>query len=241
MITFNRDTEIIKKKIGADFKILIKSSSNDYLEKLKNELAIGFKNYYDELNKKVGEELLAQESQQKDMHDKIDKYEKKLQETVAKVEKRNSHKARIIESLCSMKRKTLIFRFLSNYKNEKRNKIYLKNVVYKIYSEKLRRKGLYLIKKYSFLEKTNAYEQKVKEKTEIDLRNVEESLQKQKENLLSLIYKAEEKLKYENKKKVQTKLELDKIVLKGVSALNMKALMLSQNSLNGKEYILKYY
>ena len=53
--------------------------------------------------------------------------------------------------------------------------------------------------------------------------------------LVQLIYKAEEKLKHENRKKVQTKLQLDQIVLRGISALNMKALALSQNSLNGMD------
>jgi endo-alpha-1,4-polygalactosaminidase (GH114 family) len=127
----------------------------------------------------------------------------------------------------------MIFRFLSNFNNWKKNNKKLKNLTNKIYQIKLKKKGLYIIKRFAILEKTNAFEIKIKEKTENHLKNIEDALREQKNNLLILIQKAEEKLKYENKKKIQTKLELDKIVLKGVSALNMKALLLSQNSLNG--------
>lgn len=204
------------------------------MEKLKNEITAGMKTYYEELNKKVGEELMSQEAQQKDLHDKIESYEKKIAATQTKVEKRNNFKLKIIEKLGALRRKSLLFRFLLNYQTERINHKKKKVLITKIYNEKLKRKTLYTIKKFTFLEKTNAYEIKMKEKTEKDLKTFEETMIKQKENLLALIYKAEEKLKHENKKKVQTKLELDKIVLKGVSALNMKALLLSQNSLNGK-------
>ena len=52
-------------------------------------------------------------------------------------------------------------------------------------------------------------------------------------NLNELIKKAEEKLRHENKKKIQTKLKLDQMVLRGVSAMNLEALKLAQNSLQG--------
>ena len=90
------------------------------------------------------------------------------------------------------------------------------------------------LKKFSFLQKSQAYETKIKDKIENDIKQYEESLKKQKEELMNLILKAEEKLKHENRKKVQTRLKLDQIVLRSVSALNMQALSLSQNSLNGK-------
>ena len=54
---------------------------------------------------------------------------------------------------------------------------------------------------------------------------------KQKEDMWNLIAKAEEKLKHENRKKVQVKLMLDQMVLRGISALNLQAMSLSQNSL----------
>ena len=53
----------------------------------------------------------------------------------------------------------------------------------------------------------------------------------------NLISKAQEKLKHENRKKVQVKLMLDQMVLRGVSALNLQAMALSQNSLQGIYFI----
>lgn len=49
------------------------------MEKLKNELENGFKEYYEELNKKVTDELSHQETQQQDIHNKMGKYEKKIE------------------------------------------------------------------------------------------------------------------------------------------------------------------
>ena len=66
-----KDVDILKRQIGGEYKILIKQSSNDYLTKLKSELMNGFKTYFDELNTKIANELQAQETQQKELHDKI--------------------------------------------------------------------------------------------------------------------------------------------------------------------------
>lgn len=62
-------------------------------------------------------------------------------------------------------------------------------------------------------------------------------MNKKEEELLKLIENAQEKLMHENRKKIQVKLALDQMVLRGVSALNMQAITLSQNSLNSKELI----
>lgn len=235
-----RDTDIIKKKIGADFKNFIKTCSIDYMEKLKMELNSGFQAYYDELNNKVSEELMAQESQQKDMHDKIDTYDRRVCDLDAVIEKRKAYKLAALEKLITTRTKASLFRFLINFRINKVNNQKKKNVVQKFYITKIKRKCLELIKKVSFLEMTNAFEEKIKIKTENDLREMEEGLIKQKENLFAMIFKAEEKLKHENRRKVQTKLQLDQIVLRGISALNMNALSLAQNSLNGMINFLFY-
>jgi hypothetical protein len=77
------------------------------------------------------------------------------------------------------------------------------------------------------------YDLQVKTNIEKDLKTYEDTQIKEKEGILQLIYQAEEKLKHENRKKVQTKLLLDQIVLRGVSAMNIQALTLSNNSLKG--------
>ena len=45
----------------------------------------GFKEYYDDLNKKTVEEFQKQEKQQKDINDKLDKYETKIKTISNKV------------------------------------------------------------------------------------------------------------------------------------------------------------
>ena len=85
-----KDVDILKRQIGGEFKSLIKSSSNEYLTKLKSELMKGFKTYFDELNTKIANELQAQETQQKDLHDKISEKENKLQTVKEIVQKRKT-------------------------------------------------------------------------------------------------------------------------------------------------------
>ena len=72
-----KDVTILQAKIGGDYKTFIKQNSKDYLERLKVELMKGFKVYFDELNTKVNEELMAQETQQKNLHEELENYDKK--------------------------------------------------------------------------------------------------------------------------------------------------------------------
>lgn len=66
-------------------------------------------------------------------------------------------------------------------------------------------------------------------------------MKKKEDELIKLIEKAEEKLLHENRKKIQVKLALDQMVLRGVSALNMQAISLSQNSLNSNNRFFFYF
>ena len=59
--------------------------------------------------------------------------------------------------------------------------------------------------------------------------------------MLNLIKQAEEKLKHENRKKIQVKLMLDQMVLRGISALNLQAMHLSQNSLKGNFFFFNFF
>ena len=102
------------------------------------------------------------------------------------------------------------------------NKILLENKLRKIFK---------VLKSETLFEKTNAYEEKTKVLLQNDIIKMESTFKKQKEDMWNLIAKAEEKLKHENRKKVQVKLMLDQMVLRGISALNLQAMSLSQNSL----------
>ena len=72
-----KDVQILQAKIGGDYKTFIKQHSKDYLERLKVELMKGFKVYFDELNTKINEELMAQETQQKNLHEELENCDKK--------------------------------------------------------------------------------------------------------------------------------------------------------------------
>ena len=87
------------------------------------------------------------------------------------------------------------------------------------------------IKKLSFFKPSKDYDKKLQNIKQNDLQKLNDDHNNQKQQLLLLINQAKEKLKHENRKKVQVKLMLDQMVLRGISALNMQAMKLSQNSL----------
>ena len=116
-----------------------------------------------------------------------------------------------------------------------------KRIVGRIYQNNLLRKTLKAWKQFSFHQSNEHFENKIRERTELELKNYETNLVQQHARIYELIAKAEEKLKLEQKKKIQTKLQLDQVVLRGVSALNIQALKLSQSALNGKEAIIQMF
>ena len=102
------------------------------------------------------------------------------------------------------------------------NKILIRNKKKKIFKA---------LKNLSFFQGSKEYDKKLKNINQIELKKLYENQNNQKQQLLLLISQAKEKLKHENRKKVQVKLMLDQMVLRGISALNMEAMKLSQNSL----------
>jgi hypothetical protein len=225
------DIDTLKKQIGGEYKTFIKTNSKDYLEKLKSELMKGFKTYFDDLNTRVTQELQAQETQQKSIHDKIESKEKKSQDMHNLVSRRKDvdlHE-RIFKNELTLKRKCfLALAQRVMFKKENRKKEALVN---KIMLENKTRKVFKALKNETLFAKTLDYEDKIKLQTQNELNKMADTYQKQKEEMWNLINKAQEKLKHENRKKVQVKLMLDQMVLRGISALNMQAMALSQNSL----------
>ena len=226
-----KDVDILKRQIGGEFKSLIKSSSNEYLTKLKSELMKGFKTYFDELNTKIANELQAQETQQKDLHDKISEKENKLQTVKEIVQKRKTvdfnEKVLKVDTISKIK----AFYGIKQYVMRKKELRKREALINKILLENKLRKIFKVLKSETLFEKTNAYEEKTKVLMQNDIIKMESTFKKQKEDMWNLIAKAEEKLKHENRKKVQVKLMLDQMVLRGISALNLQAMSLSQNSL----------
>ena len=76
MIIEKEKIEISPKAMGKDFKKFIKTNSEDYLERLKNEINKNFKIYYEALNKQIAEEQANQEKQQKELGDQMNEKNK---------------------------------------------------------------------------------------------------------------------------------------------------------------------
>jgi hypothetical protein len=199
---------------------------------LKNVLIAGFKEYYEELNKKAIDELHRQEQQQKQVHDKLDKYTEKINSLTKRKVKSDAFMERIVTSFRDKKKKSIAFMRLCCYHNQKLLSRKVKRMVFEMRTKNLSRKAIKAWKFVSFHESNKNFENKVKEKTELEMKNYQANLVQQQHKIYELIKKAEEKLKLERKKKIETKLQLDQVVLRGVSALNIQALKLSQNSLN---------
>ena len=105
------------------------------------------------------------------------------------------------------------------------------NYINKILIKNKKKKIFRALKNLSFFQGSKDYDKKLKNIKQNDLQKLYEDHNNQKQQLLLLINQAKEKLKHENRKKVQVKLMLDQMVLRGISALNMQAMKLSQNSL----------
>jgi len=240
MLNYNseKDVEILQKKIGGDYKTFIKQNSKDYMEKLKELLSKGMKEYFDELNNKVNEELLVQETQQKGLHDDIAKAEEK-EKNIGDVKYRRNQvllNSKYLKNDILLKRKALNGIY-QNYLREK--EIRNRNAfICKILQENKIRKIFKVLKNDSIFRKNEEYEEKTKEASGTEVQKLEKNLNNQRESMMNLIKQAEEKLKHENRKKIQVKLMLDQMVLRGISALNLQAMHLSQNSLKGKIYLL---
>ena len=239
--------EISPKSLGKDFKKFIKTNSDDYLERLKVEIMKNMKIYYEALNNRILEEQSNQEKQQKELDDQMKEKKKVNDEIYDRLSRRKQillrEKEHKYESDLKLKG------FMSLYKNmiEQKEENKKLNLIYKIMTQNKIKKIFRALKNQSLFQKNKDYEIKLKRNKDIELQKLFEEQNNQKQQLLLLISQAREKLKHENRKKVQVKLMLDQMVLRGISALNLQAMKLSQDSLKDvvgcdykKEIDLKY-
>ena len=188
-----KDVEILQKKIGGDYKTFIKQNSKDYMEKLKELLSKGMKEYFDELNNKVNEELLVQETQQKGLHDDIAKAEEK-EKNIGDVKYRRNQvllNSKYLKNDILLKRKALNGIY-QNYLREK--EIRNRNAfICKILQENKIRKIFKVLKNDSIFRKNEEYEEKTKEASGTEVQKLEKNLNNQRESMMNLIKQAEEK------------------------------------------------
>lgn len=242
-----KDIDISKKQIGSEFKSFIKESSNNYCTNLKTELMKGFKTYFDQLNGKISDECLLQETQQKELMEKIEKAEQKAAKQIQIVARRKNiiynEKLIIVDLYLKLK----VFNMIKEV--TRKNKLMRKkqNTINQILLNNKKRKLFDAFKELALQNKTSSYDERLKNQTHDELSRLQLNFTQQKQEMLALIGKAQEKLKHENRRKIQVKLLLDQMVLRGISALNLQAMDLSHNSLKdivksdySKEIDLKY-
>ena len=206
-----------------------------------------FKIYYEALNKQIAEEQANQEKQQKELGDQMNEKNKINDEIFQRLSRRKQillrEKEHKYESDLKLKG------FMSLYKNmiEQKEENKKLDLINKLIIRNKKKKIFRALKAQSLFQKNKDYELKLKKNKEIELQRLYEEQNNQKQQLLQLISQTREKLKHENRKKIQVKLMLDQMVLRGISALNLQAMKLSQDSLKDvvgcdykKEMDLKY-
>ncbi len=223
--------EVNPKAMGKDFKKFIKTNSDDYLERLKAEIMKNFKIYFEVLNKQITEEQANQEKQQKELDDQMREKQKVSDEIYNRLSRRKQILLR--EKEYKYENGLKLKGFISLYKNmieqKEENKKY--NLISKILLKNKIKKIFRALKNQSLFQNNKEYTLKLQKYKENELQKLINEQNNQKQQLLMLISQAREKLKHENRKKIQVKLMLDQMVLRGISALNLQAMKLSQDSL----------
>ena len=223
--------EVSPKAMGKDFKKFIKTNSDDYLERLKAEIMKNFRIYFEALNQQINEEQSNQEKQQKELDEQMKEKKKENDEIYNRLSRRKQillkEKEHKYENGIKLKG------FISLYKNmieqKEENKKY--NIISKIILRNKIKRIFRALKNQGLFQNNKDYALKLQKYKENELQKLVNDQNNQKQQLLLLISQAREKLKHENRKKIQVKLMLDQMVLRGISALNLQAMKLSQDSL----------
>ena len=102
------------------------------------------------------------------------------------------------------------------------------------YVQGLKLRAIKAFKLYAQVAGNKMYERRVKERINIDVRTRVEERMNEKEFLVAMIRELEEQLRIELRKKTILKAQCDQAYLRGVSAISMEALKMSQSTL--KDY-----
>ncbi|MCQ2821205.1 MAG: hypothetical protein MJ252_28425 [archaeon] len=232
--TSEKDTDAYKKKMALELKEIIKKSSHDYLENIKEETIKRFKGYFEELNNAIAHENESQEAQQKDIQTKLEEKGARIANIKERIIARKKIQLKEKEFKTDLLMKLKIFSMLKHNAQEEKA-IRKKGAMIAIILQKNKLQKIFqAFKKESFFLSTDKYIQKMKEASKNKFNDFSKNQSNQKEEMLKLIAQAKERLKHENRKKIQVKLLLDQMILRGISSLNMQAISLSQNSLKGK-------
>jgi hypothetical protein len=229
-----RDIYAISKSVGSEIKNFLKDKNATYKASLKELIKAKFQFYSETLISKLNELHLANENEVQGLKTQIEKCRVEYDYLNDLIYHKKSCQTNIINKHYELRLKSVLFNFLkqnvlsAKFSNKKENQMlyfYINNLKKKVFS---------MLKNKTIFKPFNVFEREIQIKYEEDIRKIKQKQYSQKEELKLLIIQAKEKLNHEKRKKIQTKLVLDNVVLKGVSAMNLKALALSNDSLKGK-------
>lgn len=223
--------EAQKLQLAKQYKAFIQKNSNEYLERLKEEITKGFRNYFQSLNQQLIKEQQELLDKEKTVQNEFDEHNEGQLKAAGILNRRNQ----IL--LQEKENKYNTFLKLKAFLSLKKNRLIEKedqkewNLIDKISTHNKKRNIFKALKSVSLFQKNKDYSDKLKVRSNLEITKIKNNLDTQKQQIYLLIKQAQERLKHENRKKIQSKLLLDQMVLRGISGLNMQAMKLSQSSL----------
>lgn len=141
---------------------------------------------------------------------------------------------RIVAQWEGNKRKRALFQAWKLRTQAKAREYHQGDYCHAFFLQGLKQRGFKAFKLYAQVAGNRMYERRVKERINIDIRTRVEERQNEKEFLVAMIRELEEQLRIELRKKTILKAQCDQAYLRGVSAISMEALKMSQSTL--KDY-----
>lgn len=216
MVDFNRHMD----EVNVDFKENIMKKVD--VIKLKDTADLQLR--VDEIK---SEEYLAAEKLNKEYV----KRELREQQVLDKTKKKKHLLMSIVANWETMRKKRALFGAWKQRLLSKKQEAEQGEYLHAFYLQGLKLRGFKGFKLYAQVAGNKMYERRVKERINIDIQTRVEERQNEKEFLVAMIKELEEQLRIELRKKTILKAQCDQAYLRGVSAISMEALKMSQSTL----------
>ena len=173
------------------------------------------------------EEYLAAEKLNKEYI----KREQREQQIMLKTKHKKNLLFRIIAQWETTRRKRALFGAWKNRLQTKKQDAEQAEYLHAFYLQGMKQRAFKGFKLYAQVAGNRMYERRVKERINIDVQTRVEERRNEKEFLVAMIKELEEQLRIELRKKTILKAQCDQAYLRGVSAISMEALKMSQSTL----------
>ncbi len=160
--------------------------------------------------------------------------EAKEQQVIEKTKIKKELLMSIVAQWETQRKKRALFGAWKNRLMNKKKEAEQGEYLHAFYQQGLVLRSIKAFKLYAQAAGNKMYERRVKERINIDIQTRVEERQNEKEFLVAMIKELEEQLRIELRKKTIMKAQCDQAYLRGVSAISMEALKMSQSTL--KDY-----